>query len=192
MPSQPCARVGRPGLSFFCVSTNLSRNQAQVHRRGPAWRAVRASFAIPGVFPPVPLEGDVLVDGGLLDNLPVGRMRAEHEGAVVIAVDVGARRDLAARGLPESCVVSGWPRLWRMLLPWKSSGDPVNIVRVMTRLTELGAETGDDLGDLMIRPRVQDLPVLDFDRFDTFVERGHASAVEALGPWLAERAEQDW
>jgi predicted acylesterase/phospholipase RssA/CRP-like cAMP-binding protein len=188
---------------FFCVSTNLSRNRAEVHRRGPGWRAVRASFAIPGVFPPVPQDGDVLVDGGLLDNLPVGRMRTEHEGAVVIAVDVGARRDLPAGSLPDSCVVSGWPHLWQMVLrylpaPWGRSGpgrrhrDPVNILRVMTRLTELGAETGDDEGDLMIRPQVQDLPILDFDRFDTFVERGHAAAVDALGPWLAERGDEPW
>lgn len=177
---------------FFCVSTNLSRNRAEVHRRGPGWRAVRASFAIPGVFPPVPQNGDVLVDGGLLDNLPVGRMRSEHAGAVVIAVDVGARRDLPAGALPESCVVSGWPHLWEMVLPWRRHTDPVNIVRVMTRLTELGAESDDDEGDLMIRPRVQDLPVLDFDRFDTFIERGHAAAVEALAPWLAERGDVPW
>ncbi len=188
---------------FFCVSTNLSRNRAEVHRRGPAWRAVRASFAIPGVFPPVPQDGDVLVDGGLLDNLPVGRMRAEHEGAVVIAVDVGARRDLAAGSLPESCVVSGWPLLWTMLRPsfppLRGRAGPsgrrsqtVNIVRVMTRLTELGAGADDVDPDLLIRPPVQDLPVLDFDRFDTFVERGHDAAMAGLEPWLAERGGAPW
>lgn len=210
---------------FFCMSTNLSRNRAEVHRRGPAWRAIRASFAIPGVFPPVPQDGDVLVDGGLLDNLPIGRMRAEHEGAVVIAIDVGARRDLAAGSLPGSCVVSGWPLLWTMVRPSipallgrQGPGSPalkgrtgpgssalrgrsgpgrrrsetVNIVRVMTRLTELGAGADDVDADLMIRPSVQDLPVLDFDRFDTFVERGHEAAMAALEPWLADRGGAPW
>ena len=174
-------------LPFFCVSTNLSRNIARVHRTGPGWKAIRASFAIPGVFPPVPDGGDVLVDGGLLDNLPVGRMRAEHEGALVIGVDVGARRDLAAGSLPESCVVSGWPLLWTMVRPGRRRNQMVNIVRVMTRLTELGSEAGDDAGDVVIRPEVQDLPVLDFDRFDTFVERGYRAALAVLEPWLVER-----
>ena len=41
-------------LPYFCVSTNLSRKEPYVHRRGPAWQAIRASFAIPGVFPPFP------------------------------------------------------------------------------------------------------------------------------------------
>ena len=58
-------------------------------------------MSIPGVFPPVAINGDVLVDGGPVDNLPIEPMREAHDGIYVIAVDVGgapgAERRRAAR-----------------------------------------------------------------------------------------------
>jgi len=51
-------------------------------------QAVRASCALPGVFPPVEHQGNLLVDGGVLDNLPVSVAR-ERGADVVIAVDIG-------------------------------------------------------------------------------------------------------
>jgi predicted acylesterase/phospholipase RssA len=175
-------------LPFYCVSTNLSRNVGQVHESGPAWRAIRASFAIPGVFPPLPEGGDVLVDGGLVDNLPVARARARHGGATVVAVDVGTRRDLPAGALSDSGVVAGWSVLWDRLHPLRRRREQVNIVRVMTRLTELGAEQGADRGDVLVRPEVQDFPILDFDRFDDLIARGREAGRATLEPWLATRA----
>lgn len=176
-------------LPYFCVSTNLSRKQACVHRRGPAWRAIRASFAIPGVFPPVPVGDDVLVDGGMLDNLPVAKMRAEHPGVRVIAVDVGAHHDLHASGLPESCVVSGWGALATRVGPWRRETEILGIMRILTRLTELGAATdaATDAGDVLISPPVQHMPILDFSRFDEFVELGYKEAVGVLGKWQAQQ-----
>ncbi|HEV3192601.1 MAG TPA: cyclic nucleotide-binding and patatin-like phospholipase domain-containing protein, partial [Polyangiaceae bacterium] len=60
--------------TFFCVSTNLTRAEEVVHRRGKIATAVRASMAVPGLFPPVPHNGDLLVDGGLSNNVPVDTM----------------------------------------------------------------------------------------------------------------------
>ncbi len=57
-------------LPFFCVSTNLTRSRLEVHDRLDLATAIRASVAIPGILPPVPFEGDLLVDGGVLNNLP--------------------------------------------------------------------------------------------------------------------------
>ena len=99
--SRSACRTRRVGLDFedqwrngFCVSTNLTRGTAVVHRTGPAWIGLRASFSIPGVFPPMRTpDGDVLVDGGVLDNMPVGIMRGLHDGIHVIAIDVGSKRD---------------------------------------------------------------------------------------------------
>ena len=77
----------------FCTSANLSRAQPMVHEEGLIWRAVRASCALPGVFPPL-LEGrDLLVDGVVINNLPVDTMSERNEGGPIIAVDVSAQRD---------------------------------------------------------------------------------------------------
>jgi NTE family protein len=73
---------------FFCLSCDLIRREAVVHRTGPIVDAVYPSLAIPGVFPPVSDgNGRLLVDGGVVDNLPVSTMARRGEGPV-IAVDV--------------------------------------------------------------------------------------------------------
>lgn len=72
-------------LPFFAVSTNLSRFAVARHRTGPLWRAIRASASIPVLLPPVyTSDGDMLVDGCLLDNVPVRVMRELKEGPNVV------------------------------------------------------------------------------------------------------------
>jgi predicted acylesterase/phospholipase RssA len=74
-------------LPFFCVSTDLTRAEPVVHDNGSLCQAVRASCSIPGMFPPVVTDGRVLVDGGLMDNLPIDLFASRYPGAIV-AVDV--------------------------------------------------------------------------------------------------------
>ena len=62
-------------VRFFCVSASLTRAEEIVHERGPLAPAVRASLSIPGIFPPVYSAGDLLVDGGVLDYVPIDVMR---------------------------------------------------------------------------------------------------------------------
>jgi predicted acylesterase/phospholipase RssA len=75
-------------LPYYCVSTNLTKSRLEVHRRGSTAIAVRASVAIPGVLPPVPFDGDLLVDGGVLNNMPFEVMRDDSTIGTIIAVDV--------------------------------------------------------------------------------------------------------
>lgn len=72
-------------LNFFAVATSLTHNDVSVIRAGPLWQAIRASSAIPGIFPPfLRSDGEVLIDGGLIDNVPIGTMRALKAGSNVI------------------------------------------------------------------------------------------------------------
>lgn len=71
-------------LPYFAVATNLSRNTLEVIRRGPLWKAIRASAAIPALFPPVFANGEMLVDGCLIDNVPIGSMRKLKRGPNVV------------------------------------------------------------------------------------------------------------
>ena len=75
-------------LPFFCVSTNITRSRLEVHDRGDAATAIRASVALPGILPPVTVGGDLLVDGGVLNNLPCDVMRATGTVGHLIAVDL--------------------------------------------------------------------------------------------------------
>lgn len=177
-------------IDYYCVSTNLTRMRPMVHRSGLGWRAIRASMSIPGVFPPVAHDGDVLVDGGLVDNLPVAEMRRGHDGITVIAVDVGVQRGMTAGDLPESTVVDGWRLLLDRLHPVRRTPEVVGMLSLLTRLTELGGGASDDRdpGDVTVRPDVGGFPILDFERFDELVEVGRRDGRAVLEPWWQDRA----
>lgn len=71
--------------AFRCVATQLETGEPFVLRRGNLARALRATMSVPGIFTPVEWEGHVLVDGGLVDNLPTDVAR-EMGADVVVAV----------------------------------------------------------------------------------------------------------
>jgi NTE family protein len=61
-------------VTSYCVSTNFSKASTHMHRTGVAWKQIAASIAIPGVFPPVILNRQLHLDGGVVDNLPIEPM----------------------------------------------------------------------------------------------------------------------
>ena len=68
-------------IGFFCVTTNLSYNEMSVVREGPLWEAVRKSTSIPAIFPPfVDANGEVFIDGALMDNSPIATMHQIKPG----------------------------------------------------------------------------------------------------------------
>lgn len=72
-------------LNFYAIATSLTHNDISVRRQGPLWQAVRASTAIPGVFPPMlGQDGEVLIDGALIDNAPLETMRTLKPGANIV------------------------------------------------------------------------------------------------------------
>ena len=100
-------------IPTLLVSANLTTADTHNHLRGLAWRAVRASVAIPGVFPPMSEPEGLLVDGGLVDNLPVARLRAQHPEAFMITSDAGRRVEFPPDGFPADGEISGWSA-WRL------------------------------------------------------------------------------
>ncbi|MCJ1368579.1 Neuropathy target esterase [Acarospora aff. strigata] len=67
---------GAQQIEDLWLSTNLSKGESSVHEQGPLWRLVRASMTIVGMVPPVYYKGDLLVDGGYMNNIPVDVMRS--------------------------------------------------------------------------------------------------------------------
>jgi NTE family protein len=74
-------------LPFAAVATDLNSGKRVVLDHGSVAKAVHASSAIPGVFEPVGLRGQLLIDGGVLDNIPIAVAR-EKGADIVIAVDI--------------------------------------------------------------------------------------------------------
>jgi NTE family protein len=83
----PTANIENLKLPFTAIATDLNRGTRVVLDRGSVAKAVHASSAIPGVFSPVDYQGRLLVDGGIVDNIPISVAR--DKGAdIVIAVDI--------------------------------------------------------------------------------------------------------
>ena len=76
-------------LPFAAVATDLNWGYKVVLDKGSLARAIRASAAIPGVFQPVKHQGKILVDGGVVDNIPISVAKAKGAD-LVIAVDISA------------------------------------------------------------------------------------------------------
>jgi NTE family protein len=165
-------------LPYFCVSANLSNGQAAVHRRGKLWLWLRASVAIPGVLPPVFTQRQVHVDGATINNLPVDIMRESLDG-VIVAVDAGADRMFET-----NAEMSEVPPAWR-LLPWLRSGRPrVNLLQILLRCGMINSTTAAiahrRLADLVLKPPLENIDLLDWKAFERVVEVGYRHASESL------------
>ncbi|MGD9786294.1 MAG: patatin-like phospholipase family protein [Hyphomicrobiaceae bacterium] len=92
-------------VPYFAISSNLSRCSLHCHRTGNLWAAVRASGSIPVILPPYyTAEGDMLVDGCLLDNVPIRTMHEMKSGPNVVmsfSVPELERFDVAYDALPS-------------------------------------------------------------------------------------------
>ena len=170
-------------LRFYCVSANLTRAEEVVHERGPLWPAVRASLALPGIFPPVYSGGDLLIDGGAIDNVPVDVMRGRIGGGAIVAVDVSAEVEPLTTA-PFGPGLSGWRVLGRRVNPFAAPQPVPGVADVLSRSTGLSQvrhrRALDDRVDLLLRPPVTGFGVLDFKGGIALFEAGYRYAVEAV------------
>ena len=174
-------------MPCFCVSSNLTHAVAMVHRRGPLWQAVRASMAIPGVFSPILAEGDLLVDGCVLNNLPIDVMQRLNHNGPIIAVNVFPDVDLL-RDYHFGPSVSGWQALAAKLNPLRrrDRSAPLifeSLLRVLALNDVHQAKTKRGFADVYIRPPVEQFNILDFGAYQQIADIGYRSAMEALGDW---------
>ena len=166
---------------WFCVASDLVARELIVHRTGLMADAVYSSMALPGIYPPIPTpDGRLLVDGGVMDNLPVETMARRAEGPI-IAVDVSQRLVRA-----PSAARPGLERLAqraRRLLTGHER--PMPPLRETIHWTiALGSNdtvaSGMRHADLVISPRVEGIGILDWKQLPRAVEIGRQAAREAL------------
>lgn len=172
-------------LRYFCVTSDLTHARALVHDRGALWLWTRASCAIPGLVPPVPSDGGLLVDGGLLNNLPADVMRQRCSGAV-IAVNVTPTVDLAT-DVPLVADMSGWPTLWQMLVAGAQKTAFPTIAAILSRTVFVAsvrdAQEQRQHCDLYLQPALDGIGMGDFTAIDRIVEAGYRHAAARLAAW---------
>jgi NTE family protein len=175
--------------NFFCVATNFSEASELLIDHGPLELAVRASVAIPGALPPVLRQGQLLCDGGTLNNFPTDVMRARRGVGRVIGVDLNFRQPrrfdfdevpgpltlLLDRLRPDSRRRFRLPSLATYLMN-------VTVLYSLSRQRQARAHA-----DLCFNPPLQRVSLLEWKRFDAIVEQGYRHALEVLdaAPWPA-------
>lgn len=185
--------------AFSCVATELVSGREIWLREGSVIDAVRASIAMPGLFTPALHEGRMLVDGGLVNPVPVSLCRAMGAD-IVIAVDlnwdlVGHRNRITVDAKPDSAAAPNGmfdAILARFRPAAGAAGEPqpgtempsmldvmtssLNIMQVRITQSRLAGEPAD----AMIRPRLSDIAVMDFHRGQQAIAEGERAAEYAL------------
>jgi NTE family protein len=153
-------------IPFAAVATDLNWGKKVVLDRGSVARAVRASSAIPGVFQPVQHMGKILVDGGVVDNIPISVARAKGAD-IVVAVDISEN---------------------------VANTNITNIVDVMLQATNimfaLNVEHSKKDADVLIAPTVGDVAMLDFTQKKRCMQAG-IEAARLAAPGIR-RAVEAW
>ena len=169
-------------LKYFCVSCDLTQAQAVVHDRGPLARAVRASMSLPGIAIPLHEGQSLLVDGGVLNNVPADVMKRLCRGPVV-AVDVTPKKDLAVeRPYPETG--SGWSFLLN-----RKSMDLPSIGAVIMRTVMLSSAHQRKLVardiDLLVAPPIDRYGMFDWHKLEEIADTGYQAAQPLVAEWVA-------
>jgi NTE family protein len=169
-------RIEELSMPMFAVSADLATGELVVHDTGYLRDAVAASMSIPGFAPPIRIDGQLLVDGGLLDNLPVDVMVDKGEGPV-IGVDVMRQFPLPD---PDIAAALTGQRTRGMFKELVGPGIVSTIARSMVLGGWQRAEQNRRKADLLISPAVDQIGLFEFDRIDEAIVAGRAAADEAL------------
>ncbi|WVW84836.1 lysophospholipase NTE1 [Kwoniella bestiolae CBS 10118] len=175
-------------IPFFANSTNITHSRMEIHRTGYAWRYVRASMTLAGLLPPLSDNGNLLVDGGYMDNTPIEPLR-QNGIRDVIVVDVGSIDDTSPRNYGDS--VSGWWIFINRFNPFYER-KVLSMTEVSSRLTYVSSvKTLEDVknapGCLYVAMPVQQFDTLGgFKRFSEVLHIGLQAGREVLKKWKDE------
>lgn len=177
-------------VPFFCVASNLTTAEPVIYRQGPLWRAIRASISIPGVFTPVMQDGDVIVDGGVIDNFPVEAMATLCESEYIIGVNISPYQD-KKRSYDFDTGISGWRILFSRINPFTKSLRVPSLLGTILRTFEINsvrrAKEEESLVDVMIYPDVKRFKTTDYGQWQAIAAAGYEAAIGPLTEWKARR-----
>lgn len=172
-------------LPFFAVSSDLSTNQVRVHDHGPLWQAIRASVSLPAILPPAVDHGHLLVDGGVLNNLPIDVMRSRMQGSI-IAVDLTVD---TIHGTEHMRVPGSLEYLRDHLIPGRNTEEMPTLSRVILQVTTMAsrkeAQGARKQADLYLAPPLNQFDFLDWRRMRDIAEAGYRHALPRIRKWLA-------
>ncbi|XP_074932128.1 patatin-like phospholipase domain-containing protein 6 isoform X5 [Phalacrocorax aristotelis] len=174
-------------LPYFNVTTDITASAMRVHTDGSLWRYVRASMTLSGYLPPLcdPKDGNLLMDGGYINNLPADIAR--NMGAkTVIAIDVGSQDETDLCNYGDS--LSGWWLLWKRLNPWAEKVKVPDMAEIQSRLAYVSCVRQLEVVKSSsyceyIRPPIDCFKTMDFGKFDEIYDVGYQHGKVVFDGW---------
>ncbi len=174
-------------LPYFAVSTSLVHAGMVIHTKGNALRSVLASCRAPGIFPPLGWDGEVLVDGGLVNNVPCDVMRGEIGTGTVVAVDVSRQTDFSVAEQFDMHL-SGWKVVRRRANPFSRQPKPATMAGIFARLVRLGGVAQDQqirsAADLYLEPPLEGFTFRDFGSGEEMSQVAYDYTVAEMRRWM--------
>lgn len=174
---------------LFCIAADLFSSKEVDIQQGLLWLGVRASASIPGIYPPVYIQNTqkLLVDGGVLNNLPVDVVKGYFEDfGKIIAVDIsGSINEICHYNYPMELT-------WGAILRHKTfaSTEQLIIPSIMNTFIEglmlsstQKTKSNAMLSNIYIKPNLEGFPMLDQSRNQELIDTGYACAEKALANW---------
>jgi NTE family protein len=169
------AEIGDLEMPFFAVSTNLTDGAVRIHRSGLLRKVLRATISLPGILPPVIDDGEVLVDGAVLNNFPADVMRELQRGFVVGCDVARAPEGLKAEDFVDPPGFFGW-----VAKNGFSSAPPIAGLLMRSGTVSVNPNAGRELVDVLVLPELKDIELRDWKAYDAAVEAGYMAAMTAL------------
>uniref|UniRef100_A0A8C0IUR6 lysophospholipase n=1 Tax=Chelonoidis abingdonii TaxID=106734 RepID=A0A8C0IUR6_CHEAB len=174
-------------LPYFNVTTDITASAMRVHKDGSLWRYVRASMTLSGYLPPLcdPKDGNLLMDGGYINNLPADIAR--NMGAkTVVAIDVGSQDETDLCNYGDS--LSGWWLLWKRLNPWAQKVKVPDMAEIQSRLAYVSCVRQLEVVKSSsyceyIRPPIDRFKTMDFGKFDEIYDVGYQHGKVVFSGW---------
>lgn len=177
---------------YFCVSTNITNNLLRIHDKDLLWLAIRASVSLPGIFPPICENGDLLVDGAIMNNLPIDIMQQRINGGKIIAVNIitNDETDNAEYSIDNN-FQSGWQILIRRMISFikstvtsKSNNIPPTIADIIMKSMLLSSRSHQNTlavkADYCLNLRLNNYKLLQFNDCKNIMHDGYNLAMEQL------------
>jgi predicted acylesterase/phospholipase RssA/CRP-like cAMP-binding protein len=183
------AHIENLWIPYFCVTCNLAKSMQVIHRSGLLWKKIRASTAVPGVFPPVIISGHIHLDGGIVNNLPVDAMkRISSSIGTVIAIElVHSIKDDKDYYFPP--VLPFWKTMLAKLgLAYKNYRFPHFAETFLKSLlvgSSVRQKENATMADLLIDPDLSDFNLLSLPPSEEaqLIEIGYMAAEKAIKKW---------
>ncbi|XP_063051919.1 patatin-like phospholipase domain-containing protein 6 isoform X4 [Engraulis encrasicolus] len=163
-------------LPYFNVTTDITASAMRVHQDGSLWRYVRASMTLSGYLPPLcdPKDGNLLMDGGYINNLPADIARTLG-AKTVIAIDVGSQDETDLCNYGDS--LSGFWLLWKRINPWAEKVKVPDMAEIQSRLAYVSCVRQLEVVKKSayceyIRPPIDRFKTMDFGKFDEIYDVG--------------------